>query len=71
MLSRNEEMPCCKVYQIRKIYAATQALPDTAPLTLEYILTALFPTVWTNVQKALNDQYTQGYLAGLEKQNEN
>lgn len=72
MLSKNEKMPTCPVKQIRNIYKNTKALPDTAPLTLEYVLTACFPTVWSNVQAALNDQYTQGFIAGKESaKNEN
>lgn len=33
-------------------------------LSLEFILTAFFPTCWNNVQTALNRQYTLGYIAG-------
>ena len=35
-------------------------------LSLEFILTAFFPTCWNNVQKALNRQYTLGYIAGTK-----
>ena len=33
-------------------------------LSLEFILTAFFPTCWNNMQAALNRQYTLGYIAG-------
>ena len=33
-------------------------------LSLEFILTAFFPTCWNNIQAALNKQYTLGYIAG-------
>lgn len=35
-----------------------------ADLSFEFMLTAFFPTCWTNVQEALNRQYTLGYIAG-------
>lgn len=36
-------------------------------LSLEFILTAFFPTCWNNVQDALNRQYTLGYIAGTKE----
>ena len=36
-------------------------------LSFEFILTAFFPTCWHNVQKALNRQYTLGYIAGRKE----
>lgn len=35
-------------------------------LSFEFMLTAFFPTCWTNVQEALNHQYTLGYIAGMK-----
>ena len=37
---------------------------EDVDLSLEFILTAFFPTCWNNVQTALNRQYTLGYIAG-------
>ena len=37
---------------------------EDVDLSLEFILTAFFPTCWNNVQAALNRQYTLGYIAG-------
>lgn len=37
---------------------------DDVDLSLEFILTAFFPTCWNSVQAALNRQYTLGYIAG-------
>ena len=37
---------------------------EDVDLSLEFILTAFFPTCWNNVQAALNKQYTLGYIAG-------
>lgn len=65
-LSRNEKMPCVPLSQLRKLTKKTENLPEDTDITLELVLTALFPTVWTNIQLAMNDHYTQGYLAGRE-----
>ena len=35
-------------------------------LSFEFMLTAFFPTCWTNVQEALNRQFTLGYIAGMK-----
>ena len=37
---------------------------EDVDLSLEFILTAFFPTCWNNMQAALNRQYTLGYIAG-------
>ena len=39
---------------------------EDVDLSLKFILTAFFPTCWNNVQKALNRQYTLGYIAGTK-----
>ena len=36
-------------------------------LSFEFILTAFFPTCWNNVQDALKQQYTLGYIAGIKE----
>ena len=33
-------------------------------ISFEFILTALFPTSWNNIQSALSQQYTLGYIQG-------
>lgn len=38
-------------------------------LSFEFILTAFFPTCWSNVQEALNRQFTLGYIAGQKEAN--
>lgn len=69
-LSKNEPMPTCPVSQIRKLYSKTKLLEDNAPVSLELVLMMCFPTVWDNVRAAMNDYYTQGYLAGKGEINE-
>lgn len=36
-------------------------------LSFEFILTAFFPTCWNNIQDALKQQYTLGYIAGIKE----
>lgn len=65
-ITTTEKMPTVPVSQVRKMAKAVENLKDDDTVTLEFILTALFPTVWKNIQKYSNDCYTSGYLAGLK-----
>lgn len=65
-VNTTEKMPTVPVSQVRKVVEKVKDLEDDDTLTLEFILTALFPTVWKNIQKYSNDCYTSGYLAGLK-----
>lgn len=64
--------PTIPASRIAKIYEKTKVMEPDAPITLEFLLMATFPTVWENIQKYANDCYTQGYIQGLNegKQNE-
>lgn len=70
-VNTTEQMPKVPLSQLRKVTEKTSTLPDEAELTLEFILTALFPSVWKNIEKYANDCYTNGYLQGLKDKNEN
>ena len=71
-VNTTEKMPTVTVGRVRKLAKAIENLTDEDTVTLEFILTALFPTVWKNIQKYSNDCYTSGYLAGLKDgKNEN
>ena len=37
---------------------------ENVEISFEYILTALFPTAWNNIQASLSQQYTLGYIQG-------
>ena len=37
---------------------------EDVEVSFEYILTALFPTAWKNIQSELSRQYTLGYIQG-------
>lgn len=33
----------------------------------EFVCASLFPKIWDNVQATMRDNYTQGYIQGLEE----
>jgi hypothetical protein len=42
---------------------------ENAEVSFELVIASLFPTSWQNIQKALSDQYTRGYIQGrLDKE---
>ena len=49
-------------FQIDKLAKSLKDTPKDAPITFTYVLMCLFPSVWTNIQSALQDAYTKGYL---------
>lgn len=65
-----ENMPTVQLASLRKVVERLKDQEDTFELSLEFVLVALFPNVWKNVQKYGNDCYTRGYIRGL-KENEN
>lgn len=36
-------------------------------LNLEFVLTALFPNCWNNIQKEMSRQYTMGFISGTRE----
>ena len=70
-IKTTEKMPTVPLSQLRKIVSRTSDLDDNTEISLQFILTALFPTVWNNIQKYSNDCYTNGYLAGLKDKEKN
>lgn len=53
--------------KLKKIVEQNNHLPDDAPITFEFMC-MLFPTIWDNIQKELNHQYTLGYIEGKKEQ---
>lgn len=55
-----------KLSDVERMVASVKknAGSEDVDLSLEFILTAFFPTCWNNMQAALNRQYTLGYIAG-------
>lgn len=72
-LSKNIEMPVSSLGQLRKLTNKLVEFNDETQISLELVLSALFPLVWDNIKAFGSDCYTQGYLKGLEegKENEN
>lgn len=49
----------------RMVASVRKNVGDTdVDLSFEFMLTAFFPTCWNNIQDALKQQYTLGYIAG-------
>lgn len=55
-----------KLGQLRKIVKKLNKLDDNTDVTFEFLLTALFPSVWSSIQEEMRKQYTRGYLQGKE-----
>ena len=55
-----------KLGQLRKTVKKLNKLDDNADITFEFLLTALFPSVWSSIQEEMRKQYTRGYLQGKE-----
>lgn len=54
---------------IEKIHEIVE--DEDAEISFEFIIASLFPTSWNNIQNALSQQYTKGYINGrLDKENE-
>lgn len=52
----------------RMVASVKKNVGDTdVDLSFEFILTAFFPTCWNNIQDALKQQYTLGYIAGIKE----
>ena len=52
----------------RMVASVKKNVGDTdIDLSFEFILTAFFPTCWNNIQDALKQQYTLGYIAGIKE----
>lgn len=55
-----------KLGQLRKIVKKMDEHPDNTEVSFEFLLTALFPSVWNSIQEEMRKQYTRGYLQGKE-----
>lgn len=44
---------------------------ENVEVSFEFIIASLFPTSWKNIQNAMNQQYTRGYIQGrMDKEKE-
>lgn len=57
-----------KFSRLKKMVAAldTRFGDNDVDLDFEVIVGSLYPHIWENMQKALKDQYTKGYIDGLK-----
>lgn len=69
MSKKIDEIETIKVpkSRITKLAQTVEHLEDNAPISIEYVLMALFPSVWENMQQSLKTAYTKGYLEGLKE----
>ena len=63
-VNTTESMPTVPAAQIHKL--AQKVEDPLMPVSLQFVLTMLFPTVWKNIEKYANDCYTSGYIQGLK-----
>lgn len=55
---------------IRTMVDRLKDRPDDMPITFEFLCASLFPTIYENVQNAINKSYTDGYLQGKNAKDE-
>ena len=53
--------------QVEKLFKSLKNCPDDTPVTFEYVLMCLFPSVWYNIENAITNAYTQGYIQAQEE----
>lgn len=71
-VNTTEVMPTVPLKRVLVFAKRLEQLTPETPITLELVLTALFPTVWENIKKYASDCYTNGYIQGLnDAKNEN
>lgn len=50
-----------------KIAETVKSFPKDTPITFSFVISALFPDAWNNIQNALKDAHMQGYLQAKEE----
>lgn len=73
-IKTEEKMPFVPLSKLRRLVKMLRAQDENMPIRFDYLMTALFPTIYQNIQSYVKDAYTSGYLAGLkakEEENEN
>jgi hypothetical protein len=59
-------IPNVRVSDLEKIIEKIHEIveDEDAEISFEFIIASLFPTSWNNIQNALSQQYTKGYIQG-------
>lgn len=52
--------------QIRQHYTDSPERLEDVNITFEYLIGSFFPKIMENINKQFNQQYTLGYIAGLQ-----
>ena len=61
-------LPVVKLSTIeRMIKTLKKETGEDIELNLEFVLTALFPNCWNNIQKEMSRQYTMGFIAATRE----
>lgn len=66
---RNKEIDQVAVPKERFLEVAevVKKMEDGVQIPLTFTLSALYPTVWDNIQSALKEAYTNGFLQGQKE----
>ena len=54
------------IKQIEEHYADEPERLEDIQITFEYLVGSFFPKIIENINKRMNDAYTQGYIQGLQ-----
>ena len=59
-------VPSVYVSDLEKLAARVRKVTgeENVEVSFEFIIASLFPTSWNNIQSALTQQYTLGYIQG-------
>ena len=64
-------VPPVKLSDVERVIASVKRVTnEDIDISFEFLLMALFPSCWENIQAEMNRQHTLGYIAGLSNKNE-
>lgn len=55
------------VESIEKHFQDTPERLEDVEVSFEYIIGSFFPKIWENIQNALKEEHTKGFIEGLEE----
>lgn len=64
-----ESLDKTKLSRVQKVLdsiRAINAIEEDPDVTFEYLVVSCFPTIFQNVQSALNEEHTLGYMEGYK-----
>ena len=64
-----ESLDKTKLSRVQKVLdniRAANIIEEDPDVTFEYLVGSCFPTIFQNVQSALNEEYTLGYMEGYQ-----